>query len=584
MSNANDFQISKDVLIKYKGTENTVEFPEGVHSVKIGAFPGNVKHILFPESMTQIPDDVCYCLGTLESVTIPEGITRIGNRAFFTCTALKEVTLPESLRETGYAAFADCKALQSVRLPKGLQKIEGRTFSQCISLENVSIPSDVTELGNEAFNGCRLLTEVRIPDGITNLANGVFAGCRALRSVSLPANLTSIGTACFGACEHLENIVIPASVKVIEDRAFGGCGALAEVVLPEGLESVGEKAFFGCSKTLKLHCSAKIFGMLDKETKDNLTKTWLTGYAEYSKEQTDAIRKYAGRIRDRLFTEIEDDDETAAARLLTCGKVNPETLDSYIRKCNDGAHPKMMAVLLNYQNKTVSAKKKEEITDKAMGLAEKSVKDWEKIYRWTEEDGGIVLTKYKGIDAEVEIPDQIDGKPIVKIGKNAFKGNAQVQKIRMPNTVAEILDSAFEKCEALADIQWSENLRAVEKRAFCGCGKLTGTLTLPPNVKSLGVNAFSGCDYTEIELPEGLEFIAAGALTCGDYAQLHIPASVKEMGFCTGYFAGDLYIHGLHTKFKPNDFRGMPTVVHAPAGSYAAKCAEDGAFEEFVVI
>lgn len=99
-----------------------------------------------------------------------------------------------------------------------------------------------------------------------------------------------------------------------------------------------------------------------------------------------------------------------------------------------------------------------------------------------------------------------------------------------------------------------------------------------PNVKSLGVNAFSGCDYTEINLPEGLEFIATSALTCGDYAQLHIPTSVKEMGLCTGYFTGDLYIHGMNTKFKSNDFYGMPMVVHAPAGSYAAKCADAGTF------
>ena len=105
---------------------------------------------------------------------------------------------------------------------------------------------------------------------------------------------------------------------------------------------------------------------------------------------------------------------------------------------------------------------------------------------------------------------------------------------------------------------------------------LTRILTLPPDVKSLGVNAFSGCDYTEINLPEGLEFIATSALTCGDYAQLHIPTSVKEMGLCTGYFTGDLYIHGMNTKFKPNDFYGMPMVVHAPAGSYAAKCADAG--------
>ena len=50
------------------------------------------------------------------------------------------------------------------------------------------------------------------------------------------------------------------------------------------------------------------------------------------------------------------------------------------------------------------------------------------------------------------------------------------------------------------------------------------------------------------------------------------------MGICTGYFTGDLYIHGMNTKFKPNDFYGMPMVVHAPAGSYAAKCADAGTF------
>lgn len=335
---------------------------------------------------------------------------------------------------------------------------------------------------------------------------------------------------------------------------------------------------------MKIYCTENIFDVLDKETKDNLTKTWLTGYAEYSKDQTDAIRKYAGRAKNRLFTEIEGDDEESIARLLTCGKVKPEALDSYIQKCNDGQHPKMLAVLLNYQNKTVSPAKKEEIADKAIGLAERTTADWAKIYRWTEGSDGIVISKYKGIDAEVEIPDQIDGKPVVKIGKNAFKGNTQVQKIRMPNTVTEILESAFEKCAALSDIQWSEALCAIEKRAFAGCKMLTGILALPSTVKSLGTSAFSGCTYTEIQLPDGLEFIASGALDCGNFVELHIPASVKDMSDCIGYFTGDLYIHGKDTKFKSNYFRGMPMTVHAPAGSYTAKCADDGVFETFLLI
>lgn len=40
----------------------------------------------------------------------------------------------------------------------------------------------------------------------------------------------------------------------------------------------------------------------------------------------------------------------------------------------------------------------------------------------------------------------------------------------------------------------------------------------------------------------------------------------------------------MKTKIPVNYFQGMPLTVHAYAGSYAAKCAEKGAFETFVLI
>ena len=492
-----------------------------------------------------------------------------------------DVIVPEGVTSIGYRAFYYCSNLASVNLPQSLTSIEVDAFDGCIDLTSISLPDSLIRIESGAFRACNLLSTLQIPNAITELKSALFSGCKALRSVTLSANLTSIGYACFGSCESLDSITIPATVKTIEDRAFSGCTALKEIVLPEVLEYIGETAFKGCGKFLKIHCSGAIFGMLCKETKDNLTKSWLTGSAEYGKDQTDAIKKYAGRAKDRLFTEIEGDDEESISRLLTCGKMKPEMLETYIQKCNDGQHPKMMAVLLNYQNKTVSPKKKEEIAEKAIGLVEKTAKDLAKTFRWEEDAEGIVITKYKGIEAEVEIPDQIDGKSIVKIGKNAFKNNSQVQFIRIPASVTEILESAFEKCASLKEVLWSENLCIIEKRAFWGCETLTGTLDLPQTVKSLGVNAFSGCNYSEIKLPEGLESIAGGALDCGNYTELHVPASVIKMGGCTGYFTGDLYIHGMKTKIDIGYYDQMPMTIHAPAGSYIAKCASEGKFIMF---
>lgn len=563
MSNASDFVIENGVLKKHTGTDAEVVIPDGV---------------------TSIEAEVFYCCENLKSVTIPENMTHIGYNAFWKCPNLTEVTISARVSIIYGGAFKDCPKLKSVHLPEGLCKIDSDAFAQCKSLEEINIPSSVDEIGFNAFNGCNLLPNMELPNTITELKGGVFAGCKNLRSVKLPDHLTAIGAACFGKCESLEKVAIPATVKTIGDHAFGSCKALKEIVLPEGLESVGEKTFAGCDKALRLYCTGKIFGMFDKETKDNLAKNWLNGSAEYGKDQSEAIKKYIARSKKRLFTEIEGDDEVTIANLLDCGKVNPEILESFIMKCNDGNHPKMTAVLLDFQNRTISSEKKEEIIDKALGLKEMTANDWKKIYRWAEEPDGIVITKYKGIDESVEIPARIDEKPVIKIGKNAFKGNSQVHRVSIPDSVTEIQEKAFEGCVSLSELQWSENLCTIEKRAFFGCTMLTGTLDLPHKLKSIGASAFVGCAFTQINLPEGLENIADYSLSCDRYAQLHIPASVKNMGCCTGYFTGDLFIHGMKTKLKSSFYTEMPLTVHAPAGSFAAKCADKGDINSFQIL
>lgn len=321
----------------------------------------------------------CYGLHTLQSVTIPEGVTHIEKMAFYFCRNLKEVVLPESLQEIGFAAFRKCESLTSVHLPKDLKEIEGRAFEECHALSDISIPEGVTSIEMSAFCACRSLTNVTIPDGITALSVGVFSSCCNLKSVTLPKNLTYIGAACFGACTSLENIK-PDSVKLISERAFIECKGLKEITLPSSLVTLGENAFSDCNKALKIHCSGKIFTMLDKNTKDNLTVSFLMDEANYEKEEVTAIQKYAARTKNRLFSMITEDCAEAIAKLLSCGKMKLEDLEKWIEERNDGAHPLVMAVLLDYKNKHFTPEDSEALAqdkiEKEFGIKERTLADW----------------------------------------------------------------------------------------------------------------------------------------------------------------------------------------------------------------
>ena len=57
------------------------------------------------------------------------------------------------------------------------------------------------------------------------------------------------------------------------------------------------------------------------------------------------------------------------------------------------------------------------------------------------------LVKYEGYDAVVEIPEGV-----VKIGEDAFKGNAFLTELVMPDTVITIGSSAFRNCRKLKKI------------------------------------------------------------------------------------------------------------------------------------
>lgn len=152
------FVIENGVLTLYTGTSVDVVIPDGVTAIDRYAF---------------FNKEVKVRTADIRSLVIPEGVTEIPDMGFNPCLSLERVTLPNSLVSIGHNAFSDAERLTELRLPDGLKTIGYGAFSNCTSLTTVYIPDSVTEIGTGAFSGCTSLINVRIPS-TASLGTGTF--------------------------------------------------------------------------------------------------------------------------------------------------------------------------------------------------------------------------------------------------------------------------------------------------------------------------------------------------------------------------------------------------------------------------
>lgn len=105
---------------------------------------------------------------------------------------------------------------------------------------------------------------------------------------------------------------------------------------------------------------------------------------------------------------------------------------------------------------------------------------------------GITITKYRGNDLELYIPEKIDGLLVTAIGDYVFENCENLKSITLPETVKTIGMWAFAWCSNLKSISISSGLRSIGDYAFAGCSKLK-SIRLPGGLTSIGYGAFADC-------------------------------------------------------------------------------------------
>lgn len=177
---------------------------------------------------------------------------------------------------------------------------------------------------------------------------------------------------------------------------------------------------------------------------------------------------------------------------------------------------------------------------------------------------GVKIIGVTGRAAEIRIPDQIGGLPVIAIAPYAFAVQTEAEaretetpaqlsfaegediprkaplkevtgealkRLYLPDTIREIGAYAFGGCAALEVIHLPEHLAVLPDHMFAGCISLK-QIALPPHLSVIEGYAFYDCRSLEkLRIPETVQKMGAYACyNCRKMEQINIPRETIDLG------------------------------------------------------
>ena len=299
------------------------------------------------------------------------------------------------------------------------------------------------------------------------------------------------------ALTALADVTLPAELTVIEAEAFlNDTGLTGTLYIPHGVTSIGRRAFEGTGITglvipeTVTAINSRAFADCDSLTGTVFVPETVAYLAEDAFEGTDVTIVYG-----------EEEDVTTDTDIPSTGTDIPGGDDDDI-------------VIT--------------MTDLPQGFQ----------YEMTPE--GCVITGYTGKpDAVLNIPDAIDGIPVVAIGDYAFQDCWELTgSVVLPGTVTRVGNGAFSGCSSLdGTLVIPASVTYIGDFAFFECLSLTGGLTIPASVESVGESAFAFSESMtgSLVLPADISLGARCFQGAGFTGSITIPAT---MSLGANVFAG----------------------------------------------
>ena len=457
------------------------------------AFKGKktIENVHIPDSYEFIGEEAFRDCEKLKKVYISENskLTTIRSSAFNNCPELTDIYLPPLITRIEDSAFYNCKKLDLRQdLPAGLATLEQYVFSktaiQSVDLENV------TKLWEGAFADCRDLYQVINTHNITLCHEKVFENTKIYADSVAQTQLAVIDTLLVGGINYT-SFILDGNITLIADNAFGAASFKDLVIKINGEPPryVGQNAF---TQTTVIIFDEPYFQTVarnpdtqwypyDRQCCVEFTEndfSILRYY--YSNADHYAIRKYSGKSVHLDITQALDYDidrimtgsftnnyvspqDRLALKTLTIGKVS--VMEDYaINNIST-----LIAIFIKGDFSKIPTIYDYSIAKNTLGdgavkiyvpasLLRDFRAEWPRLVDRIYPDSVIMndcaissiegsqnnhYLQYFGDEANVTIPDAVDGKPVTVIAQNAFRHNYSVKNLVIGANIKEISYAAL---------------------------------------------------------------------------------------------------------------------------------------------
>ncbi len=459
-TSADSFQFDKDkkTIKKYIGTDKDVVIPEKIDGVtveKIGdkAFRGTrskpfvIDSIIFNKSLKEI-GNIAFQNSTIKKVTFTSDIDKVDNGAFSNCASLTEINLPDSITELSNGIFSGCSNLNmTINVHKDFTRIGMGAL-----MNAPGIKLNIAETGNPiTIEGKNLNSTLRIPAGRKFIIDkGAFISEDAeLEIVNIPVKQNKITKEQLQ--EELGKIQVTSGVEVAYENV------------------VWDLDSFDYSKPISDQEKPVIVNGHFGEGNNIKVKAVL---AENPSDNTDDKDNTGGSSEDKDNHGSEDKDNTGGS---SGDKDNQGSKDEDTTGGSSG-------------DKDNQGSKDEDKTENKIFDFDKDTK---------------TITKYKGTDKDVVIPDKIDSVTVEKIGKQAFS-RSKIDSVTLSKDLIELGDGAFIG-STVKTVVLNEGLKKIGEMSFGACRDLE-SINFPNSLVSIGSSAFKNSDKLSGELQLGENF------------------------------------------------------------------------------